>query len=506
MRAAIRKNISRRAVSRAASIPAPHGGWNTRDSVSDMPETDAIVLENWIPKADKVTLRSGYEEHVTGTGEVETLMTWDGPTSNKMFGCAGGNIYDVTSAGAVGAAVVTGLANNRFQHVNFSIASGDYLIAVNGADTVRAYNGTTWSEPAITGVTYLSQVNAHKKRLFFVEKDSLSFWYLGIEAIAGAATEFNLGSLCTMGGYLMAMATWSIDGGSGLDDMAVFITSQGETIIYQGDNPGDVNAWSLVGVFRLGRPIGRRCFVKLGSDLIVLTEDGFVPLSASLISDRSKPIAISDKISPTVNSAFQNYGTLFGWQAVHFPKQGLLLFNIPSTGASVQYVMNIVNGSWCKFTGMDAHCWAVLGGELYFGGDTAVYAALTGTSDNGANIPAFIKPAFSYFRSRGRLKAFLMVRPVIEVTGTLTATLEVNVDYEDRLPTDTPTFSDTGVAPWNTSPWNTTPWSRGAQIKKDWQSVNGVGYCATCNMKTLASPELLAIHSFDYIFEDGEYV
>ena len=471
-----------------------------------MKASDAVILDNWIPKADKVTQRKGYAEHVTGTGVVETLMAWDGPTSTKIFGCASNGIYDVTTAGAVGAALVTGLTNNKFQHVNFSIASGDYLIACNGADTVRAYNGTTWSEPAITGVTYLSHVNAHKKRLFFVEKDSLSFWYLGIEAIAGAATEFNLGSLCTLGGYLQAIATWSIDGGSGLDDMAVFITSQGEAIIYQGANPGDANDWSLVGVFRLGRPIGRRCFVKLGPDLIVLTEDGFVPLSASLIADRSKPIAISDKIAPTVNSAFQSYGSTFGWQAVHFAKQGLLIFNIPASGASVQYVMNLVNSSWCRFTGMDAQCWVVSGGELYFGGDTGVYKALTVTTDNGVNIQTQIKPAFSYFSSKGKLKTFSMVRPIIEITGTMTVALEVNVDYEDRLPLDTPTFSGGGSSPWNTSPWNITAWGRGAQIKRDWQSVNGVGYSGTVNMRTMSSAELLAVHSFDYIFDEGEFV
>ena len=506
MRAAIRQNVSRRGVSRSMSIPAPHGGWNTRDSVSDMPETDAVILDNWIPKADKVTQRYGYSEHVTGMGEVETIMGWDGPSSSKIFGCAGGGIYDVTAAGAVGAAVVSGLTNNRFQHVNFSISSGDYLIACNGDDAVQAYNGSAWSTPAITGVTYLSHVQAHKKRLFFVEKNTLSFWYLGIEAIAGAATEFDLGPLCTLGGYLQAIATWSVDGGSGLDDLAVFITSQGETIIYQGANPGDVTDWSLVGVFRLGRPIGRRCFVKLGSDLIILTEDGFVPLSSSLINDRTKPLSISDKIAPTVNSSFQSYGALFGWQAVHFPKQGLVIFNIPTTGASVQYVMNIVNGSWCRFTGMDAHCWAVSGGEIYFGGDTAVYKALSGSTDNGASIPTHMKPAFSYFGTRGKQKVFSMIRPIIEVTGVLSAALEINVDYEDRLPQDVPTFSGADTAPWNISPWNVTPWSRGAQIQRGWQSVNGVGYCAAANMKTSGVPELMSVHAFDYIFEVGDFV
>ena len=53
-------------------------------------------------------------------------------------------------------------------------------------------------------------------------------------AVAGAASMFDLGQIFTEGGYLMAMATWTVDAGYGVDDLAVFITSEGEVAVYRG--------------------------------------------------------------------------------------------------------------------------------------------------------------------------------------------------------------------------------------------------------------------------------
>src|SRR5690606_18644214 len=124
-------------------------------------------------------------------------------------------------------------------------------------------------------------------RLFFMENNVLGFWYLAASAISGTATFFNLAPFCSLGGYLMAMGTWTRDGGSGLDDYAVFYTSRGEVLVFQGDDPGDATAWSLVGVFRLGAPVGRRCMIKAGPDLVLVTEDGVIPMTRALAQARS---------------------------------------------------------------------------------------------------------------------------------------------------------------------------------------------------------------------------
>ena len=156
----MRQRVNRRQVSRTASIPAPVGGWNTRDAISNMPPTDAVQMDNFFPEATVAALRDGYTEHVTGiTGLPETLVAYNSSTTDELWAVAVDSLYDVTAAGPVGAAVVTGLTNARWQHTNINTAGGDFLYMVNGSDSPLLYDGTTWtaitgvSTPAITGVT-----------------------------------------------------------------------------------------------------------------------------------------------------------------------------------------------------------------------------------------------------------------------------------------------------------------------------------------------------------------
>src|SRR5215203_6522113 len=90
--------------SRIKTLPPPIGGWNTRDPLSAMDEADAITLENLIPGANKVTVRFGCDEWVTGIGTyVESLMTYAPPNTSAphLFAATPTAIYDVTSTGAV---------------------------------------------------------------------------------------------------------------------------------------------------------------------------------------------------------------------------------------------------------------------------------------------------------------------------------------------------------------------------------------------------------------------
>ena len=52
--------------------------------------------------------------------------------------------------------------------------------------------------------------------------------------MSGAATEFPLGGIASKGGFIQAMGTWTRDSGAGADDVAVFVTSEGEAILAEG--------------------------------------------------------------------------------------------------------------------------------------------------------------------------------------------------------------------------------------------------------------------------------
>jgi hypothetical protein len=504
------RRITKKPVARVRSIPAPHGGWNTKDAISDMPATDAVALENMIPRTDRVQLRRGYSEHVTGiTGDVETLMEWAGPASNKFFAAANNEIYDVTSPGAVGAAVVTSLSNNRWQHVNFSTAGGDFLVLCNGEDSLRNYNGSTWTAPSITGVTSSTLINVavFKRRLLFCKSQSLSFYYLPVSAISGAASEFTLGEIFRLGGYLMAIGTWTLDAGDGADDLAVFISSKGEVAVYKGSDPGDAGNWSLQGVYRVGQPVGRRCLEKYGGDLVLINENGYMPLSSALITGQSQPvIALSNKINSAVTTAIRDSGSNFGWQAILYPKDDLFLFNVPETAASVQHVMETESKSWCKFIGLDAKCFGILNGHLYFGGNTAVYKADDTLADNDTNISWYVKPAYNYMGGKSRLKHGLMARPVFTTEGNIGPKIKLNFDFEDLIPTGTATFTAGSNALWNSTAWNSTAWAHGGSIKKDWQAVDGEGYALSLYVQGESKGIDISLNSIDYMFEPGGYI
>lgn len=514
---------ARRPVSSSVSVPAPIGGLNARDSLAAMPPTDAVTLDNFFPSLTSVDLRRGYSNWVTGLpADVESLMPYTNATAAKLFAASGTAIYDTTSTGAVGAAVVSGQANARWQYTNYGTTGGQYLYCVNGANSPQLYNGTAWqavtgvSAPiAITGVTTstLVHVNEYRNRLFFVQKDSFLVWYLPVNSLGGAAASIDLAPLFRQGGYLMAMATWTIDNASGVNEYAVFISSEGEVVTYLGSDPSVAGNFVLVGRFRVGRPIGRRCFVKVGSDVILLCNDGFVPLSRALLTDRVQDdIALSDKIVNLVSADIAAYSANFGWEACMHPFGDKLIFNVPQTEGSVQYqyVMSTLSKQWCRFTNWNANCFAVLQDNLYFGGNLGTTAnsayvakADIGFSDNGAFIFGEAKTAFNYFGSRGRLKRMTMARPIIKTAGVISAALAMDMDFSDTFPTATPTFSGTAGTAWNVGAWNTFPWGSTSTIKKDWQGITGVGYCGALHMRVVNNASALQWQSIDYVFEAG---
>ena len=104
-------NSRKSKVSQSASIPAPVKGWNARDSLANMAEDFAVELENVFPNLTSCDLRSGFASHSTGngTGAVETLVEYAGPSTRKLLAAAGSVIYDASAAGG-STSIATGKA------------------------------------------------------------------------------------------------------------------------------------------------------------------------------------------------------------------------------------------------------------------------------------------------------------------------------------------------------------------------------------------------------------
>jgi hypothetical protein len=579
---------NRQQTAKPLSIPSPFGGLNAKDSIAAMPITDAVILDNWFPSPEGCIIRNGSIDYVTGFAyPVESIMTYRNATTSKMFAAAGAAIYDATTAGEVGAAVVSGLVNARFQHVNYGTAGGQYLVAVNGAAKLQLYNGSIWqgiddgvgavlstitvivkactattatnhglvtgqyiivagctpaelngtwqvtvtgpttftfnvtSEPGgpmtvtgtytdqikLTGVatTLLIHVNLYGSRLWFTELNSCRVWYTPSAAVGGALTSIDFSPLFRLGGYLVGMMTWTLDNANGVNEYAVFVSSQGEVLVYGGGDPASASTWGLVAHVRMGRPVGRRFFTKVGSDAFIICADGFYPLHESLLTDRSQTkIALSDKIQNLVNNDVHAYGTNFGWQAILYPIGNKLIINVPSVEntTSYQYVLNTINNAFCRFTGWNANCFEIFGDELFYGGATAVVHCETGTDDNGADIIAECLQAFSNFDVQSR-KQFTMIRPIFYTSASLIICIQLNTDFSTVSPSQEPTYIDSASSMWDVSAWDVSAWGDSDGVKAKWLSVSSIGYYAAIHLKVASNGFGVKWSATDYLFKIG---
>jgi hypothetical protein len=525
-------------VSVGASQPAPVEGWDAVSPIAAMSPKRAVKMDNWFPQPDWIELRKGHIIHSPCTADpVETLATYNGVSTRTMFAVSNGTIYDVT-ANASGVLAVSGLANSRFQYVNFATTGGNFLYMVNGADVPQYWDGATWQTAVITGITSsdIIHVNAFKERLWFTLTGSSDAAYLPVDSIQGAAVTFPLGGLFTKGGFLMAMGTWSIDAGNGPDDYAVFLSSQGQCAIYSGIDPAV--DFQLVGVFDMGAPIGRRCMTRVGADIALICIDGVVPLSRAMIFERGAVVKVSltERIQRVMNQSARLYRNNFGWQLISYPRGTRAILNVPieENTDQVQYVMNTLSGAWCQFIGMKANCWELLNEDLYFGGnDGIVYKADTSGNDAGNALNADMLTAYNYYGVRGNQKRWTMCRPQLTTDGQVNPGLALNVDFREDAPLSVPSTPIVAASLWDVALWDQGLWAGDVRTQANWNTVDGIGYCASIRLAvdiessdaigepavwgeslwgastwgaTITDEIVLQVNAFDVVYEKGAIV
>lgn len=488
--------------------PVPTKGWDAISPLSNMEPDYAVVLDNAVPRPNWVEIRGGSNVWVQGlAGIVETILVYRPASgSEEMFAVASGNFYDVSTFNVL-VPLASGFTNNRWQYINFTPANGvTHLILANGVDNAQIYDGATFSNLSVTGVASanLINVNAHKRRLWFVEKNSTNAWFLAVDAIAGALTQFDIGPLLTKGGHLVTMGTWTVDGGNGPDDLAIFVSSEGQVVVYKGTDPNNNNAWFLVGVFNLPPPIGFRCLKSFGSDLLYISLEGLLPISKALPFDPSgaRSVALTNRIQGAMLDAALLSRVFFGWEVCLFPAQSLLLMNVPvaENSSQVQFVMNTLTGAWCRFTGWNANCFEIYNESLFFGSNTGnINVAYTGISDILEPIAMDIKTAFNYYEDPGRVKIVQMVRPFIVSGGGILPVINSDVDFGDI------SFA-VGISAytvlnslWDAALWDSGTWFAGSigDLFNDWQSIGALGTAIALRLKINLISSAVINHTTD---------
>lgn len=508
------------------------GGIDNASSQANMPQLNAIDLQNWFPEFGALSVRGGYVEHVTGmTDNGKTLMTFtalDGTT--ELFCCTDDGVFDVTSSTDTPTNVYT-LTEGNVIWTQFSNLAGQWLVGCNGVDPAFLYDGTNWisfvndAAPSSPGeietgtitVSDIAYVHVHKNRLWFIERDTLTAWYMPLNAVAGTPVAFPLGGIFSRGGYLSAMFSFSLDSGVGVDDLMVFQTSTGEVGGYSGADPSSSTDWALLARYFLGSPLGRKTNEPLNGDMLVTTEFGIVSLT-DVVTGRYRmgdmTTTVSGKVNRMINAEVRGRSGSPGWELTASPVYQYVILSIPASGDldAIQFIMNSVTGSWTRFD-LPALALHEHAQNLYFTDDTGrVLKYGTVFLDNilldgsgGSSIVTAMQQAFSSFESPTTNKHYKFVKPIIDSEYEPSVGVLISTDYSpltiDSLAT--PGISaGAGSVLWDLAVWDTAIWGQGAVSWQTIYGVFGIGYAASIILKTKTSAptRFVATH---WVFEKG---
>ncbi len=518
-----RRQTSRGNKSRNYILPAPLGGLNARDSLDAMAETDAVVMDNYIPGETKVSLRRGFSRYAAIGARVQTLAEFraeDG--NNRFFAFAGGSVWDVTSKQRP-VDLEKDFSSDEWQTVQFK----NRLFAVNGTDKPQVFyfnekGEEVWEDASFSGENLVSEllVNAasSKQRLWFVEKGALKVWYSeNVGEVQGNLLSFDLTTIARDGGCLTAIASWTQDGGEGMDDLTVFLTSEGEALVYAGNNPNSADDWKLKGIFRIARPIGYRCVLSYQGDIVVITEDGYLPLSKALpmACANNSQIAFSDKIRGLVLSRTRTNANKPGWQALVYNRGGYAIFNVPVNQQFEQHVINTNTGAWCRFTGIPALCWGMFNGRAYFGTDDGIMLFDDGYSDNHAYINGQVAQAYSGFGT-SNIKKVQLLNPRTKSANPYALVVYTNADFSDMKIDFAENIGYAGLSKWSTAAYpSKIKWSSFAHpsgtkwatlqgtIRSQWIGNSATGFKFSLVFKTRTRGNLIEWYNTGVRFEEG---
>ena len=121
---------------------------------------------------------------------------------------------------------------------------------------------------------------------------------------------------------------------------------------------------------------------------------------------------------------------------------------------------------------------------LYFGSnDGRVYKWDTGSGDyvGSLNLPitATVQTAFNYYGTRGYIKRFTAIRPIINTDSSVTPGVGLNIDYGTNGIISTPSTLSNAGAQWDVAIWDQSIWPINSALVANWTTVDGIGQCAS---------------------------
>jgi hypothetical protein len=416
-------------------------GVNIFNSLADMDRTDSIYSYNMIPSEYGNRTRRGFKEWNTtlggATDAVRTLIPFEGESSSddKLFAATVLGLYDITStaasptidtsfgtqSGQAGYGVYEAYNNDGGDHFLF------YADRENGLYEYDPSGGGWAASTDITGVTEtnLVFVTEHKNRLWFVEDDTADAWYLALGTKGGAATKFSLGNKFKRGGSLRGIYKWSVDGGDGIDDLLVFVSSAGEVAVYQGTDPSAAATWQSRGVWFIGKvPESNKIAENIGGDLHLLSVYGLISMQDLVggvaVAKATGQNTVARRITRAIRNDMVGKQDDEQWDIIQLPSEGSVIILRPydTDTTPLQYVFNFTAAGWGYWRDIPMNCCVEWKGVVYIGDDAGTVHIMQNSLDNvardgtgGDPIEFSILTAYSDLDAPGLNKRVHFVRP-----------------------------------------------------------------------------------------------
>ncbi len=508
----------------AYPFSAPMRGIDVSQPLPGGDPMTAIRMENLIPRVLGNQMRRGYLRWTSHLdGEVRSLMRYLPPTGNNklLAATSSGKIYDVTTATASGVTpvpvltVIAGAPVGEWTSLNFTTNAGVHvmLMVCPGAG-YWIYDGTTFTQiTAGAGANQIAGVNpnnfafvtVYNNRLWFIENGTTKGWYLGFGVYAGTATMFDFGSMLPNGGTLQALINWTFDGASGVgvNVQLVIVASQGDVLVYTGNDPASATDFHVVGRWFIGRvPVGYRFFSNYQQDVIILSERGMVFMSELM---RGQGFFQNPQTASAINSALaaEIAASLDAryWEIRFLPNDQLLIINrAETTVENLQWVYEVNNKAFTMLRGIPMLTVESFNGGGYSGDlDGHVWRVLQGGSDGavdatpGADLQGICVTAFQALGEAIRVKRFLMVRPSFISDTPPGIQAGLNSEWNINAPTSSPAYLGAGASAWDAGLWDTAVWSGEGQSYEAWVGATGSGRYGSLALRVRASADTIFV-------------
>lgn len=343
------------ATAKSLYVPPPIDGLNLIASPPSLLPTEARRLDNYFVYDSGIRQVGAPAAGVTSGNVTDIAMMFSyieaSTNTPRMLYATDNKIFKLATPTSSSGTDITGanvITSNRWNACFFN----KRIFLFNGVDAplihdlgvgnIAAFGGTG---PA--SVPNCVQASGYKNRLYVVYQFSTSVWYGEVDAITGAFTELDLGTIFSIPGYLVCCFNWTYNQGNGNEELMVFINSEGEALIYSGDSPEAPN-WQLIGRARLPKfvdPTNTQAFVRVSGDVYLSTVRGLISMSSVFTGAlQQRPYyTLSRKIRDVVRSK----------QApVVDPDSPFLFIGGGYMGGTTEdvFILNYERGAWSKIT------------------------------------------------------------------------------------------------------------------------------------------------------------